>query len=921
MRTFLLHLSLILSTCNFSFAITINGLTDQTVYTNSVTFDVVHDFGFGFQVLINEKDYNTGEPITIDEAGFHELVVNKFAPGSNEIVETETLHFIVRNSGRGSSENGLPLWTPRPNIPASDEEINSGTFELIAPKTFPPNQPIPIVARLLGSDDKPLRVVADTKINDKSLRIFRGVGSMHLPAVATDQNHSITIQAASQTAGINVLVDSLPVTDAPTVIDTDINWTGPGIVRIAADVNIATEATLTIGPGVILEIGDGVDFTVDGTLRINGEANDPVVITAAPGSIWGGFMINGTVDARFLFITRGGKDTNWFSGSGFSAHRKEQATFLFDSSSSGSFEDCYWIENPGQPLHGKDANITLNRCLVQRSPTTGQFNGGTVTLRDCHLVEFPVDSPDFADDDNDAIYFTTGDHELIDTVIGWAKDDGVDAGSGSKGTVLVDGCWFEACFHEAMAWSGGEREITVRNTVALNSGQGIECGWSTGENSPIVNVTDSITIGNLVGWRFGDNYDWSYNGFLTVTDSMSLYNEKDVWGYEWDSWTYRTDAMDIRNNWLTQENPEHPDNTIWNGSDLTLLEALEPTKAVVGAGYTKSGMQRPMSRYGEEIEFGFSTFGSVPPGVGFTISSKVAGKAEETSIFGGLRASSGQMVASYKPTFRPRGGPVEYIRFTLHDGNNGQITTPRDLIYIDTPGVDNVEVVVPLGSEWAYLDDGSDPGPDWIHENFDDSAWKYGRAELGYGDGDEATVIDDSSENYPTYYFRHQFEPDDLPENVEATIRLRRDDGAIVYLNGVEVMRSNMPEGAIDHSDFAEGVVDDEDEYVSMTIDSSLIIDDDDNILAVEVHQANATSSDTSFDLELKLERPLAPKIFLTRLSESKSLLLWTGTSSEQLEESTDLLNWTPVVNAVSPMEIDHSSEGAWKFYRIKTSP
>lgn len=921
MRVPLFFLSLFIAGCATCFAITINGLSDETVYTDSVTFEVVHEPGFGFQFLINGESATTSSPITIDEAGFYELIVNKLGPGSPEIVETETVHFIVRSSGRGSSENGLRPWVPKMNIPAADAEIDSGTFELIAPKQFPINWPIPVVAKLINGSDKPLRVVADAQINNRTVRLYRGVGSVHLPAVPGDETHNITIRAASQSALTSVLTSSLPTTTAPASIDSDTSWTSPGIFQINGDMTIAAGATLTVGPGVIVEIGNGVDLTIDGTLQIAGEAAAPAVITAAPDSTWGGCVVNGEIHAAFLFVTRGGEDSNWFSGSAYSAHRKEQATFLFDSGSTGSFEDCYWIDNPGQPLHVKDAALTLDRCLVQRSPTTGQFNGGTVVLRDCHLVEFPKDSPGFADDDNDAIYFTTGDHELHDTVIGWAKDDGVDAGSGSAGTVLVDGCWFEACFHEAMAWSGGGRDIIVRNTVALNSGQGIECGWSTGAGSPIVTVSDSIATGNSIGWRFGDNYDWDYEGFLTVTDSISIYNEQDVWGYEWDSWTYRTDAMDIHSNWLSRENPLHPDNRIWDGSDLTLIEALEPTTAAVGAGYSSSEIQRPMSRYGEEIEFGFSTFGSVPPGLGFTISSKVAGKPEETTIFGGLRASSGQMFASYKPTFHPRGGPVEYIRFTLHDGNNGQVTTPRNLIYIDTPGVDNVEVVVPLGSEWAYLDNGSDPGPDWIEENFDDSTWKYGPAEFGYGDDDEATEIDNSSTSYPTYYFRHEFEPDEVFDDSEATIRLRRDDGAIVYLNGVEVMRSNMADGLVSHSDFADGVVGDEDEYVTMVIAPSLLIDGDDNILAVEVHQANGTSSDVSFDLELKLERPLAPKLFLIPITEATALIIWPDTDKELLEESTDLINWTPVSDATSPMEIDYTSEMMRRFYRVRMEP
>lgn len=114
-------------------AITINGLRDERVYTNRVTFEVEHDPSFNNQVLIDGEGASTGTPITIEKIGFHELVVTHFAPGTSEIVETETVHFIVRNSERGNSENGLPSWTPRPNVPASDAEINEGHFQLFVP--------------------------------------------------------------------------------------------------------------------------------------------------------------------------------------------------------------------------------------------------------------------------------------------------------------------------------------------------------------------------------------------------------------------------------------------------------------------------------------------------------------------------------------------------------------------------------------------------------------------------------------------------------------------------------------------------------------------------------------------------------------------------------------------------------------------
>ena len=66
-------------------------------------------------------------------------------------------------------------------------------------------------------------------------------------------------------------------------------------------------------------------------------------------------------------------------------------------------------------------------------------------------------------------------------------------------------------------------------------------------------------------------------------------------------------------------------------------------------------------------------------------------------------------------------------------------------------------ILVSTGSVWKYLDDGSDQGSAWQALLFDDSAWASGPAQLGYGDGDEATVINGgpATNRLITTYFRH----------------------------------------------------------------------------------------------------------------------------------------------------------------------
>jgi len=103
-----------------------------------------------------------------------------------------------------------------------------------------------------------------------------------------------------------------------------------------------------------------------------------------------------------------------------------------------------------------------------------------------------------------------------------------------------------------------------------------------------------------------------------------------------------------------------------------------------------------------------------------------------------------------------------------------------------------------LGSEWQYFDDGAAPNG-WKEPDFDDSSWATGRGQFGYGDGDEETVIGfggDPNNRNITSYFRKRFTVS-LTDALEGFIGVQRDDGAVVYLNGREIFRTNMPGGTI----------------------------------------------------------------------------------------------------------------------------
>lgn len=196
-----------------------------------------------------------------------------------------------------------------------------------------------------------------------------------------------------------------------------------------------------------------------------------------------------------------------------------------------------------------------------------------------------------------------------------------------------------------------------------------------------------------------------------------------------------------------------------------------------------------------------------------------------------------------------------------------------DLYARDRPGFNFVgwaendqNTLISRDAEWNYLDDGSDQGIAWREVSFDDAAWSSGNGQLGYGDGDENTLLGygpDGNNKYITSYFRHTFQID--PEAGAAThysLGLMRDDGAIVYLNGTEVIRSNLPSGSIDYQTLAVTAVGggSESEYLYYPVEPDRF-NAGMNVIAVEVHQSSASSSDLSFDLELKATVPSGQSI------------------------------------------------------------
>ena len=192
--------------------------------------------------------------------------------------------------------------------------------------------------------------------------------------------------------------------------------------------------------------------------------------------------------------------------------------------------------------------------------------------------------------------------------------------------------------------------------------------------------------------------------------------------------------------------------------------------------------------------------------------------------------------------------------------------------------------LVSTGSSWKYLDNGSNQGTAWRATTINETGWKQGNAQLGYGDGDEATVVSygsSSSSKYVTTYFRKTFSVTNPSQFLNYTLKVKRDDGVAVYVNGTEVYRNNLASGA-GYTTLASLASDDGGTFQTTTLSANTFLSGS-NTIAVEIHQNARNSSDISFDLELIGNTSAPPSV-------TQKHIRW-GTTKNPLEGLT--VSWT----------------------------
>ncbi|MBX3433374.1 MAG: lamin tail domain-containing protein [Pirellulales bacterium] len=256
-----------------------------------------------------------------------------------------------------------------------------------------------------------------------------------------------------------------------------------------------------------------------------------------------------------------------------------------------------------------------------------------------------------------------------------------------------------------------------------------------------------------------------------------------------------------------------------------------------------------------QAKFGFAPFGQWETG------RKLSNEGETIELRNAVNAVVDTV--TYKlgfpwPTSGDYGSSIELINPAL---DNDLAGSWRSSGLASTPNA-GATLVVP-GTNWRYRKGitanpptvANDPANNWRLTGFieanDSTAWQTGAASIGYGDGDDATILSDMRNNYWSFYARKTFTiSGPVPDRL--TLRMYVDDGAIVWINGVEVQRFHVSPGDKNYNSASGFGNEAAWEEVTLTGASQYLVSGT-NTIAVHVLNETLGSSDASFNLALSV--------------------------------------------------------------------
>ncbi len=730
-------------------AVSISPSTVRTRYTTSAPFTITGATSGTLDGTPLNITAGVTFNLTVTSIGYHELT-------ATDGVTPQTVAFIVKNSERGSTEDGIPTMVPYHFVNDAPSAFAAGELKILAPSTFPLNLPLPVVGRLIKGSSfgatagDPLFLNGLVSLAGSAatpVQLRRGWGSTILPPATVAGTLSLGASVNSLTNPKSVTLEAATTytTKGGTVTTAD-NWGSNARIYLNTKLIIAAGGSVTVGAGTIVKCASGVEIEIapGASMAVSGTTADPVVFVPENATqLWGGVWLQpktGTPVAQFTatgtIFCRWGNNQTYLNTAphNLAAHRPMEPCFTLSSGGVLNLTDCALVgptgltETRGSAFASAGGFLNLTRVLAQRCITGGEQVGGGVEINQSAIMEMTdpgvsVDSSTFVDADNDGIYLVPGSgvtYHVTKTVIGWTKDDGIDTGGDGSGTTVVTNCWFENCVHEAISNSGVGRVPESHHSVHFNSGQGMECGYG----GPLSLVDNSLLIGNMVGARFGDNYGSNagtngtgtsqYDGTITVQNSLSLNNYfHDSWAIDFSRWTYSNNRLIMTGSKVSkaadlavQNGAEDSGNSLFvPATDGALLAGYMPVPdSSVGVDLLLDKHQDALAAFPASVNVRLSTFSSKQVSVTWQAVGKTTAVATAENILasGTLTFAQGETLKTIAPSLPANHGYASVV-LRLASPVNAEITGLPAYYFNSSPPAADQVLITKSASGWNYF--------------------------------------------------------------------------------------------------------------------------------------------------------------------------------------------------------------------------
>jgi len=512
-----------------------------------------------YETRLNEETIDITKPYSVNEAGFYYLVVTSKLDTN---IRIDNYEFVILDEERGETEWGLKAWTPHSY---TENTILNEEIEIIYPKKYVLNLNMPFILKVIENNEiKSSYFTFGNSVNSIVSSLKRGIGSINL--MPDNSSNTVNFYFNNRTISVPVELEEPDWLSLNGTIENTIQINSDSRIYIDKDITIPKGITVEIQEGTVTAIGEGVNIINNGTLLINGTDEKPVVFTCQNNeNYWGGIISDepgSEITIRGAIFCRSGYHN---TGEYLYGHAQRQALFYMENSTL-HIMNSYIIDNAGQIFYPENSNLYIDNLLIQRAKSGGQVNYSYISILNSVFTDFPDDSDNYYDEDNDALYINASDADIQNSIFMYAKDDGIDSGADEGGTINVNNCWFEATFHEGMALSSAEpaqKAHNITNCTFTNCGQGIELGYSSPNHT--VNVDSCIFYSNNIGIRYGDNYTFSVKGRLMVKNSYSINNyDKDVWNMVRSIWQPKINNITFINTTVSKPVKEYPDLIVIN---------------------------------------------------------------------------------------------------------------------------------------------------------------------------------------------------------------------------------------------------------------------------------------------------------------------------------------------------------------------